>query len=240
MPAAAGHRARGRPAAASARTARRTAFDRSQAAAANALLANVAWHALAGHQARHAIGADAVRRYAPGFAPIVAFADPAHPDLDALAHLCAPGERLYCHGRAGAATAGWRIEAESSLLRMLWDGPMRPADETSGVVHLRAEHTEQALVLAGLAQPGPFGPRGFELGEYVGTFDGATLVAMAGERMHAGSLREISGVCPRSEIRGRGQARGLMLTLIRRQLRRGELPMLHVSERNTAARSLYR
>jgi predicted GNAT family acetyltransferase len=106
-------------------------------------------------------------------------------------------------------------------------------------VPLDPGHAAQALELAELTRPGPFGPRTIELGDYLGVFDGERLIAMAGERMQAGRLREISGVCTRPEQQGRGLARRLMLELVRRQLQRGELPFLHVMRHNAAARGLY-
>jgi len=62
---------------------------------------------------------------------------------------------------------------------------------------------------------------------------------MAGERMAAPGLREISGVCTHPDHQGRGFARRLMLKLIRRQLERGETPFLHVMRANEAAHRLY-
>jgi predicted GNAT family acetyltransferase len=62
---------------------------------------------------------------------------------------------------------------------------------------------------------------------------------MAGERMHAGALREISGVCTLPDHQGRGLARQLMLKLIRRQMQRHETPFLHVMSSNVGARQLY-
>jgi predicted GNAT family acetyltransferase len=62
---------------------------------------------------------------------------------------------------------------------------------------------------------------------------------MAGERMCAGALREISGVCTHPDFQGRGFARRLMTKLIRRQMRRGEVPFLHVMRSNAAAHGLY-
>jgi len=79
-----------------------------------------------------------------------------------------------------------------------------------------------------------------ELGEYFGCFEGDRLVAMAGERMACGLLREISGVCcTHPEQQGRGLARRLMVKLLRRQMLRGEQPFLHVMSGNTGARRLY-
>jgi predicted GNAT family acetyltransferase len=58
--------------------------------------------------------------------------------------------------------------------------------------------------------------------------------------MHAGSLREISGVCTHPDFQGQGYARRLMIKLVCRQLQRGETPFLHVMRDNTGARELYR
>jgi predicted GNAT family acetyltransferase len=62
---------------------------------------------------------------------------------------------------------------------------------------------------------------------------------MAGERMHAGTLRELSGVCTHPDFQGRGLARRLMSVLIRRELQRHETPFLHVMRDNIGARRLY-
>jgi ribosomal protein S18 acetylase RimI-like enzyme len=204
------------------------------------LLDNITWHTLAGPHAKYAIGSDQARRYAPGFSPIVGFADPVHPDFAALASYCAPGEHFYSDGWSGAVPAGWRIDAESTMFKMIWDAAMPAADEAPEAIALGPEHAAQALELAMLTRPGPFGLRTIELGEYFGCFDGQRLIAMAGERMHAGRLREISGVCTHPDFQGQGYARRLMVKLVRRQLQRGETPFLHVMRDNTGARELYR
>jgi len=49
-------------------------------------------------------------------------------------------------------------------------------------------------------------------------FEGERLIAMAGERMQAGQLREVSGVCTTPERQGRGLALRLMNRLIRREM----------------------
>lgn len=202
-------------------------------------LDNIFWHALTGAQAKFAAGAGAARRYAAGFSPIVAFADPTRPDWAALAPFCAPGERFYTDGWSGAAPDGWHIDFESTMLKMLWEAPMPSADEAPEAVALGAEHGPQALALAELTRPGPFGLRTLELGEYFGVFEGPQLIAMAGERAQAGTLREVSGVCTHPDHRGGGLARHLTLKLIRRQMLRGETPFLHVVRTNDAARTLY-
>lgn len=203
-------------------------------------LDNIVWNTLVGPHARHATGAGDARRYAPGFSPIVGFRDERHPDFAALSPYCAAGEHFYCVGWSGAAPAGWRVDVDSTMYNMVWDADAPAQDEAPEAVPLGSADVEQVLALAQLAQPGPFGPRTIELGDYFGFFDGGTLVAMAGERMCAGRYHEISGVATRPEQRGRGLAQRLMRKLVRRQMARGETPFLHVMRDNAGAHALYR
>ncbi|WP_418316252.1 GNAT family N-acetyltransferase [Piscinibacter sakaiensis] len=204
------------------------------------LLDNIAWHSLNGVHLPFAAGGDSARRYARGFSPIIAFADKARPDFNALEEVCAPGETFYCDGWSGAAPHGWQIDDESTMLKMVWAAPMPAVDTAPGALRLDKRHAAQALELAAVARPGPFGERSLELGDYFGLFDGARLVAMAGERMQAGGWREISGVCTDPQFEGRGLARSLVLKLVRRQWLRGQMPFLHVMRDNTSAHRLYR
>lgn len=204
------------------------------------LLDNVTWHALSGPHARFAAGEGTVRRYAKGFSPILGLQDPDRPDFDTLARHCEPGEHFYAERWTGDAASGWRIDAETAMFKMVWDGGVPPPDPGLDAVPLAATHAAQALALATLTRPGPFGIRTIELGQYLGVFADGALVAMAGERMHAGTLREISGVCTHPSFQGRGLARRLMNELLRRELARGETPFLHVMRDNALARDLYR
>lgn len=203
------------------------------------LLDHVVWRTLAGAHAHFAVGGPTARRYAAGFSPIVAFASLEAPDFAALAAHCGPGEHLYCDGWAGAPPAGWRIDEESTMFKMTWEGACPAADPIPEAVPLEPRHAAQALELARLTRPGPFGPRTIELGEYFGCFEGDRLVAMAGERFAAAPFREISGVCTHPDFRGRGFANRLMMKLVHRQMRRGERPFLHVMRENRSAHDLY-
>ncbi len=185
------------------------------------------------------MGTATARRYAPGFSPIVGFATPHQPDFAALAPYCELGEHFYCDDWSGPAPDGWQVEFESTMFKLVWEGETPEVDDVPEAVALEAEHAEQALELATLTHPGPFGLRTLELGEYFGIFEDERLVAMAGERFQAGPFREISGVCTRPEFQGRGHARRLMRKLILRQLERGETPFLHVMHDNLLARGLY-
>ena len=202
------------------------------------LLDNIMWNCLSGPHAKFAAGEGPVRRYAPGFSPIVGFEDPQRPDFEILARFCGPGESFYTDLWSGAAPAGWRIDKDARMWKMIWDAPMPEQDAAPDAQVLRADDVAQAVALARLTNPGPFGIRTLELGEYFGYFDGG-LIAMAGERMQAGDLQEISGICTHPDFQGRGLARKLTLKLVHRQMKRGKTPYLHVMSHNDAARKLY-
>jgi ribosomal protein S18 acetylase RimI-like enzyme len=203
------------------------------------LFENLIWHALSGPHAHFSQGGATARRYAQGFSPILGFADRFKPDFSALESLAQPGEHFYCEGWSGPAPVGWQIETDATMVKMAWAGELPPEDEAGGIEPLGLAHAQQALALAQLTRPGPFGPRTVELGDYFGVFEDGRLIAMAGERMHAGRLREISGVATHPDARGRGLAGRLMNHLVRRQVLRGEMPVLHVMSGNAPARQLY-
>lgn len=203
-------------------------------------LDNIFWHTLSGPHAHWSAGTDAARRYARGFTPLLGFADPERPDFTAVAPFCEAGEAFFTDGWAGPVPAAWRLERETTMFKMVWSAPMPEVDEELDAIPLEPQHAAQAMALAALTKPGPFGPRTLELGDYLGCFEDGHLVAMAGERLHAGSYREISGVCTHPDFQGRGLARRLMTTLLRRQLQRSEIPFLHVARENEGAHGLYR
>jgi GNAT superfamily N-acetyltransferase len=203
------------------------------------VLDNVFWHSLSGPQAGFAMGEGGARRYAKGFSPIIAFADNTQPDFAALLPYCDLGEQFYCGDWCGVMPSGWNLDAESSMYRMVWQGDMPVADDEFPTSALGHQHAQAALALAKLTNPGPFGLRTIELGQYLGYFDGDRLLAMAGERSFTGAYREVSGVCTHPDVQGKGLASRLMRRIIRRQLLAGETPFLHVMCANDSAHQLY-
>src|ERR1700694_5268560 len=135
------------------------------------LLDNIMWNCLTGPHARFAAGAGDARRYAKGFSPIVGFRNPEQPDLEALIPFCEPGEQFYCDIWSGAAPGTWQSDKEPTMLKMVWQGAMPESDEAPDAIPLRAEHAAQAVELATLTNPGPFGRRTTEIGEYFGYFE---------------------------------------------------------------------
>jgi GNAT superfamily N-acetyltransferase len=202
-------------------------------------LDNIMWNCMTGPHAKFATGEGDVRRYAPGFSPIVGCRDPQRPDFATLSNYCEPGESFYIDIWSGAAPAGWQIEREARMWKMVWDAPAPADDAAPDAIPLKPEHASQAVELARLTNPGPFGIRTPELGEYFGYFDGGRLIAMAGERMCAANLHEVSGICTHPDFQGKGYARKLTLKLVHRQQQRGKTSFLHVMSHNAPARALY-
>jgi ribosomal protein S18 acetylase RimI-like enzyme len=202
-------------------------------------LDNVFWVSLAGPHRHLSAGGDRARRYAPGLPAIAAFPDPERPDFTALAELFHPEEPFYTSGWSGAAPAGWRIDVDARMFLMVFGGAPPAGDPAPEAVALGTPHAERMVALAALTRPGPFGPRNIEMGEYYGVLAGERLLAMAGERMHAGRYREISAVCTDPSHQGRGLARRLTEKLVGLQVARGQTPFLHVMSHNERARGIY-
>ena len=76
-------------------------------------------------------------------------------------------------------------------------------------------------------------------GRYLGIHDDGTLVALSGERMDFGDLREASAVCTHPYYTGRNTAPVLVRHVMQGMLEEGVTPMLHVGSRNARAIGLY-
>lgn len=198
---------------------------------------NIIWDALSGSQRGISLGNERIRRYAPGFPLMMAFADCTDPPLREIADHCPAGERLFCCGWSGPVPAGWNLDVEAAVAVMAWRGGAVAADPRA--VRLTPVHVPAMMDLFDTCKPGPFATRPLEIGEWYGLLEGERLVATAGERMHAGGWREVSGVCTLPEFQGRGYARLLTERVIASQQARGLQTFLHVFPGNTRAVELY-
>jgi predicted GNAT family acetyltransferase len=95
----------------------------------------------------------------------------------------------------------------------------------------------EMLALTKLTNPGPFGTRTHEMGDYFGIRVNGTLAAMAGERLPG--YTEVSAVCTHPDHLGHGYASALIRLLADRICSRCELPILHVLPDNTRAIQVY-
>ena len=108
-----------------------------------------------------------------------------------------------------------------------------------GVLPLGAADVPDMQRLTALTRPGPFGPRTYLLGRYIGIRVAGELVAMAGERLRLPGYTEISAVCVHPDHRRKGYAQGLIGELVRDLTRQGITPFLHVISGNHPAIALY-
>lgn len=202
--------------------------------------ADLFWQVFSRDQTQFAVGHGPTRRYHRDFSPIAGFEDLARPDLGILREVSEAGDRVYTDGWSGQASEGWEVVKETTMWKMVFSGSLPDEPESSDIVELDSSHAEQALELALLTNPGPFGIRTIELGKYYGIFDGTRLIAMAGERTQCGDLRELSGVCTHPDYVGKGYAARLSNKVIRYQMLQGQTSFLHVVSGNEGAHHLYK
>ena len=201
-------------------------------------LDNVIWSALPTRHASLSEGGDAARRYDTAYAYFAGLADP-RAGMDALAPVVPAGQgcALFLPGDVGVG-AYFELLDQKDLVQMIGPATASAIDPQRFTV-LGPQHRAQMTALVRRTEPGPWLDRTADLGRFVGAFDGDTLVAMAGERMHVPGHREISAVCTDPAWRGKGLARDLMIAVSQAIVARGEVPFLHVVAANATAIALY-
>jgi ribosomal protein S18 acetylase RimI-like enzyme len=202
-------------------------------------LDNPMWSALNGPHRGLAGRLGDLTWYPPAIAPFAAIPAPGVlPDLES-AHGHGLGDQVYFVGVCpNSLPDGWRAVSKSQVLQLFPAADVPEAGEDAGMV--LGENDRGAIrELTQIAFPDFFRERTADLGVYLGVYDGAKLIAMAGERLALPGLQEISGVCTHPDFAGRGHARRLTRALLSRHRRRGVKSFLHVSEGNAAARRLY-
>jgi len=201
-------------------------------------LENPIWAALNSAQQHFSIPTGAARRYPADVAPFCAVAEQGVP-LSAE-DLYGVGEGYYFLGAMPALPDGWSLQPLSGVLQMVYEGGAIAAPDASAIRVLAAD--DPAMVeLTNIAFPGYFRRRTGEMGKYAGIHDdGGRLVALSGERMDLGHMREVSAVCTHPDFTGRGYARRLVEYIMHGMQQQGVRPMLHVGAANTHAQALYR
>lgn len=202
------------------------------------MLDNPVWSALNGGQARLGEGGSSARRFQPDVSPFAAVKSATEASLQALRVLLPEGESaLLVSQQQVPAVDGLHTSHLFDVLQMI-DTPGAGGDE-GDAVRLTASDASDMVDLASRTKPGPFGPRTFEMGDYIGLRHNGRLVAMAGERLQVGRFVEISAVCVDAEFRGQGIASRLMNRLRRQIFGRGGVPFLHVRSDAMATMRLY-
>jgi ribosomal protein S18 acetylase RimI-like enzyme len=203
-------------------------------------LDEVVWNALTSKQSRFALGDDRILRFPAEIAPFAAMIDASPASFEALRKLIeAQGPAALVTPGEVSPPAGFSVIRRAVLLQMIWQGGLAP---TSAWEHVRLAERDvpEMVALTAATEPGPFGPRTIELGDYIGARRQGKLAAMAGERMRLDGYTEISAVCVDTAFRGQGYAGGLMKLLVAAICARAETPFLHVLASNHGALALYR
>lgn len=196
---------------------------------------------LLGAHARFARTVGRSFRFDPEVAPFLGHPPVLEPsDWNDIVELFGPGEIVSLRGVGHVVPDGWELIDQFGLVQLV--GTHLETRPYSDAVVLGAPDVPEMLDLVERTRPGPFLPRTFELGTYLGIRDaeaGGALVAMAGERMHPEGWTEISAVCTDPAYRGRGLATELVRAVGHLIRARGEKPFLHASAANENAIRLY-
>lgn len=202
-------------------------------------LENPFWSALSTHHAKLAVMGESAGRYPADIAPFAGVATGAASEVAELARLVNPGESLYLLGLIPELGKGWTVKTLSLLPQMVCDGTVPERDGPEWVELTSDAQRADMLGLTALVFPGFFRPRTHSMGRYVGIYDGARLVAMAGERLRVNGYQEISAVCTHPDYLGRGYAHRLIAEVSNAARARGFTPFLHLYRDNVRAMSLY-
>jgi predicted GNAT family acetyltransferase len=198
------------------------------------------WNALTGTQRACAAGRPPALRFAPDLGLFAAAADHSRDSLEALGALCpASGMIGLVETDDWPVPPGLALHRSALCHQMVAEHPAPPAATPFEVRDLGDDDAPEMLALATLTQPGPFFTRTHRLGNFIGVRIDRRLAAMAGERLHVGHYREVSGVCTHPDFRGRGLAGALMSVVAARMIARGETPFLHSYADNATAIALY-
>lgn len=196
-------------------------------------LDNPVLSSLTGPHSRFAERRGNVMRYPVDVCPFVAMPDdPVQDDWSDADRLAGPGAWLPLAAIEISPPAGWEVRMIGEGVQMTGDDLDAAADPEA--VSLGPADVPEMLELTARTKPGPFLPRTFELGAYLGIRREGRLVAMAGERLHPAGWTEISAVCTDEAWRGQGLAARLIRAVGAGIRARGEIPFLHALATNAA------
>ena len=204
-------------------------------------LDNPIWQALINTHEHFAEIRDGARKFPHEVSVLAGFCEPAPESYKSLAALLRPGERVALFlQQPPAPPAPWIVDRSTPLLQMLCERRSPTGIHADpAVIRLTQNDVPEMLALTKLTNPGPFGTRTHEMGDYFGIRCAGTLAAMAGERLKLPNYTEISAVCTHPDHLGHGLASVLIASLMHRIFNRGEQPILHVLPENTRAIQVY-
>lgn len=205
-------------------------------------LDNPVWNALCGPQREFAEFGGLAARIIPDVSRFGAFPEPPGPDhWAAMAQLIGPDGAVILIGDTGTPPEGWRVDYEGTGVQMSgedlepWTPDIAAHPIAIDLLPLGEPDAGDMIELVALTRPGPFAPRTWELGGYVGVRSNGRLVAMAGQRLRPPGWCEISAVATHPDYRRQGLGELLVRVVAGRIVARGEVPVLHAAADNADA-----
>ena len=204
------------------------------------ILDNPVWNALVSGNKNLSIGNETARYFPREISPFVGTAQNTPAYFDTLRQTIPFDEPVAIFSNEKLLNPSpWTIIQQIDGFQMVYPKQVDPAVDELEIVPLNYSHVPEMLVLTKQTNPGPFLSKTIEFGNYEGVFVQDKLVAMAGQRLHAGTNIEISAVCTYPDYTGKGYATRLILNQIRKIQQQPETAYLHVRADNTRAIKVY-
>jgi predicted GNAT family acetyltransferase len=201
-------------------------------------LDDAAWASLSGPHRIFAEGTDKALRYPVDISPFAAIVDDADPEAwDQLRQLNGAGRVVRLTGVA-APPDDWATVQIGEGVQLISTARLETGPDAEAVV-LGESDMPEMLALIKRTEPGPFLPRTYLLGTYLGIRRDGGLIAMAGERMHPAGYTEISAVCTDAQYRRQGLGARLVRAIGHGIRERGDTPFMHAAGSNHTAIRLY-
>lgn len=206
----------------------------------NHLLNNPVWTALNTGNSNLGEGNDKAKHFFPDISLFVGLEENRRENYEALLDIIPHDHTIAAFAiEKNVDPAPWTLVHRVECLQMIFEGPTPKSEDNPDIVKLNTEHIPAMLALTKLAPPGPFLQRTIEFGGYEGIFSGDELIAMGGQRLHCGPFVEISAICTHPNHNGKGYARQIINSQIRRLLAEDNIPYLHVRADNARAINIY-
>lgn len=212
-------------------------------------LVNIVWQALTTEHARLAISSPLARRYPADVVPFAALQQMRAEALCELRELMLDGEETYVAWTEVAGSEfpqcpGIEVTLNLNAVQMVPSMETKADDtcertDVAAIEPLTSVNAPEMVALTDVAFPGFFRPRTYVMGSYWGIRSEGRLISMAGERLAAPGLCEISAVCTHPGYTGRGHAARLIRHVMAEHARTGLRSFLHVSDTNSRAIALY-
>lgn len=207
-------------------------------------LDNPIWQSLVTTHAHFAEIHGTARKFPHEVSVLAGLSEPTSGNYDSFGALMRPGQRVGLFLKDPPdPPAPWIVDRACPLLQMICkkrsSSRVAPRVTQPGFIRLTKADVPEMLALTKQTNPGPFGTRTHELGDYFGIRVAGTLAAMAGERLRLPGFAEVSAVCTHPDHLGHGHASALISRVMDGICNRGELPILHVLPENTRAIQVY-